>query len=417
MQEKSIQAKMMNLKEILETKISIPAYKRSYVWGKKEVEALLEEILGAFEKRIPLYVGSLVFCQNEIGYEVVDGVQRIGTFVLLFEVLGILGLREGCGFMSQSTEKVQENKNWIALWLEANSNEALEFGKYVLENIQFSCTFLYSLDECFTLFDDLNSKGKKYETYELIKIYHLGKMSERGDRELIESYAKRFDEIAQRAGGARIRKLFYELLSLARMWIKNKSSECIRETSGAKKEEFEKEVFEEFCPKIDKRFEMFNSLSTQDMGILRDFGEGRGFFEYLFYFDSLLDRVEAMIVWRELREGDEGLCKYLRFIYEMMMLIYLDKFRDGNLEVAHLWIFRVVYSLVLQKEKITRESARDWGKRLLAILYHSGSEREFISRIAKVIAPQKEKITKPKLYKIAKAQREQYAILKFGREL
>lgn len=398
------------LKNIFEKNISIPLYKRNYEWREKEVGEMLECVIEGFRSKRDLYLGTLIFFQCEDRCEVVDGVQRLGT---LFLILEILGLENDFGRL-RIEEEVRER---IKKFVDEKISKQAGITEYMKKNIEFSCVYCNSLDECFALFDDLNSKGKKYETYELIKIYHLGKMSERGDGGFVESYAKRFDEITQRARGARIRKLFYELLSLARMWIRNKSSECIRETSGVKKEEFEREVFEEFCPKIDKRFEMFNSFSTQDMGILRDFGEGRGFFEYLFYFDSLLDRVEAMPIWRELREGDEELCKYLRFVYEMMMLIYLDKFRDGNLEVAHLWIFRVVYSLVLQKEKITRESARDWGKRLLAILYHSGGERELISRIAKVIAPQKEKITKAKFYKIAKTQREQYAIPKFGREL
>lgn len=404
------EVKALKLKEVLKSAITIPYYHRGYEWREGEVEEMIDIVIEGFERVEPLYMGTLVFYECNDRCEVVDGVQRLST---LFLILETLGLENDFGRLRVE----EETRERIKKFIDEKINKQARITEYMKENIEFSCVYCNSLDECFALFDDLNSKGKKYETYELIKIYHLGKMSERGDGGFVESYAKRFDEIAQRAGGARIRKLFYELLSLARMWIRNKSSECIRETGGVKKEEFEREVFEEFCPKIDKRFEMFNSFSTQDMGILRDFGEGRGFFEYLFYFDSLLDKVEAMSIWMELREGDEELCKHLRFVYEMMMLIYLDKFRDGNLEVAHLWIFRVVYSLVLQKEKITRESARDWGKRLLAILYHSGSEREFISRIAKVIAPQKEKITKAKLYKIAKTQRERCAIPNFGREL
>lgn len=404
------EVKALKLKEVLKSAIAIPYYHRGYEWREGEVEEMIDIVIEGAKRVEPLYMGTLVLYECDGRCEVVDGVQRLST---LFLILETFGLENDFGRL-RIEEEVRER---IKKFVDEKISKQAGITEYMKENIEFSCVYCNSLDDCFALFDDLNSKGKKYETYELIKIYHLGKMSERGDGGFVESYAKRFDEIAQRARGARIRKLFYELLSLARMWIRNKSSECIRETSGAKKEEFEREVFEEFCPKIDKRFEMFNSFSTQDMGILRDFGEGRGFFEYLFYFDSLLDRVEVMPVWRELREGDGELCKYLRFVYEMMMLIYLDKFRDGNLEVAHLWIFRVVYSLVLQKEKITRESARDWGKRLLVILYHSGSEREFISRIAKVITPQKEKITKAKLYKIAKTQRERYAIPNFGREL
>lgn len=404
------EVKALKLKELLKSAITIPYYHRGYEWREGEVEEMIESVIEGFKRVEPVYMGTLVFYGCDGRCEVVDGVQRLSTLFLILETLGVENDFGGLRIEEETRKRIKK-------FIDEKISKQAGIAEYMKENIEFSCVYCNSLDECFALFDDLNSRGKKYETYELIKIYHLGKMREKGDGGFVESYAKRFDEIAQRARGARIRKLFYELLSLARMWIRNKSSECIRETSGAKKEEFEREVFEEFCPKIDKRFEMFNSFSIQDMGVLRDFGEGRGFFEYLFYFDSLLDKVEAMTVWRELREGDEELCKYLRFVYEMMMLIYLDKFRDGNLEVAHLWIFRVVYSLVLQKEKITRESARDWGKRLLAILYHSGSEREFISRIAKVIAPQKEKITKAKLYKIAKTQRERYAIPKFGREL
>lgn len=398
------------LKDIFEKNISIPLYQRDYEWREKEVGEMLESVIESFRSKRALYLGTLVFFQCEDRCEIIDGQQRLGT---LFLILEILGIENGFGELRADVSVQEKIKNFI----NKKIKEERGIEKYITKNIEFSCVYCTSLDECFTLFDDINSKGKKYETYELIKTYHLGKMSERGERELIDIYAKKFDEIAQRARGARIRKLFYELLSLARMWVRDKSSKCVREKSGVKREVFERWVFEEFCPKIDRKFEMFDPHSSQDMGILRDFGESRGFFEYLFYFDSLLDRVEAMPIWRELRVNDERLCKYLRFVYEMMMLVYLDKFRKSNLAIAHLWIFRCVYSLLLQ-QKITRSSARDWGKELLAILYHSGSEREAIFRLSKKIESnkKKEKLKNKELYTIKAKEREQYHIPKFGGE-
>ncbi|RDU70293.1 DUF262 domain-containing protein [Helicobacter brantae] len=382
----------LSLREIFELKIFIPPYKQDYVWREKVCKELLEDIFSGFEGK--MYMGSLEFLKCEDGCEIIDGLQRLGTLSLILKTLGI---ESGFGELGVEEEKIKK-------FISEKLREKVGIGECIMKNLEFCCVFYDSDDEC-PSFD--KKQSKEQEAYERIKIYHLGKMIEKNEGE-IENYSKKFDEIVQRADGRRGRKLFYELLSLGRVWIRDKSSERVRGDEG-----FSEWVYQEFCPNIGKEFERFRAVSYQDMGILRDFGEGRGFFEYLFYFDSLLDKVEEMSIWRELKKHS----KYLRFIYELMMLVYLDKFRESNLAIAHLWIFRCVYSLPLQ-QKITRSSARDWGKELLAILYHSGSEREAIFRLSKKIESnkKKEKLKNKELYTIKTKEREQYHIPKFGGE-
>lgn len=382
----------LSLREILELKIFIPLYKQDYVWREEVCRDLLEDIFSGFESK--MYMGSLEFLEYEDRYEIVDGLQRLGTLSLILETFGI---ESGFGELGVEKEKI---KNFISESL----REKEGIGECIMQNLEFCCVFYSSADEC-PSFD--KKQSKEQEAYERIKIYHLGKMIEKSEGE-IENYSKKFDEIVQRADGRRGRKLFYELLSLGRVWIRDRSSERVRGDRG-----FNEWVYQEFCPSIGKEFESFRADSYQDVGILRDFGEGRGFFEYLFYFNSLLDEAEEMSIWRDLKKHSD----YLRFVYELMMLVYLDKFREGNLAIAHLWIFRCVYSLLLQ-QKITRSSARDWGKELLAILYHSGSEREAIFRLFRKIESnkKKEKLKNKELYTIKTKERGQYHIPKFGGE-
>lgn len=386
----------LSLREIFELNISIPLYKQDYAWREEVCKGLLEDILNGYEGK--MYMGNLEFLECENRYEIIDGLQRLGTLSLILETLEIES-----GFAKLG---VEEGKERIKGFISEKLKEKEGIGECIVQNLEFCCVFYSSADEC-PSFD--KKQSKEQEAYERIKIYHLGKMIESGEGELIEDYSKEFDVIVQKAESRRGRKLFYELLSLGREWIRDKESERVRGDKG-----FNEWVYQEFCPRIGKEFEGFGANSHQDMGILRDFKEGRGFFEYLFYFNSLLDEVEKMSIWRELREHS----KYLRFVYELMMLVYLDKFRESNLEVAHLWIFRCVYSLLLQQKIITRSSARDWGKELLAILYHSGSEREAIFRLSKKIESKKkkEKLKNNEFYKIKAQEREQYHIPKFGGE-
>ncbi|GAA7163405.1 DUF262 domain-containing protein [Helicobacter pylori] len=73
----------------------IPIYQRPYQWGKEQCEELLNDLFENYEdcRENDYFCGSLVFIQSDEGnktYDIVDGQQRLSTFILLAKVLATL---------------------------------------------------------------------------------------------------------------------------------------------------------------------------------------------------------------------------------------------------------------------------------------------------------------------------------------
>ncbi|RVZ81951.1 DUF262 domain-containing protein [Helicobacter pylori] len=103
MANESIKGEACQLKGILATEFDsyyqIPIYQRPYQWTEENCEKLLDDLLSSYEyyKESDYFCGSLVLiaigtdsATNATTYDVVDGQQRLSTFILLAKVLATL---------------------------------------------------------------------------------------------------------------------------------------------------------------------------------------------------------------------------------------------------------------------------------------------------------------------------------------
>ncbi len=103
MANESIEGKAYQLKDILATELSayyqIPTYQRPYQWTEENCEKLLDDLLSSYEcyKESDYFCGSLVLIAiskdsetNATTYDIVDGQQRLSTFILLAKVLATI---------------------------------------------------------------------------------------------------------------------------------------------------------------------------------------------------------------------------------------------------------------------------------------------------------------------------------------
>ncbi|GAA7568938.1 DUF262 domain-containing protein [Helicobacter pylori] len=98
MANESIEGEAYQLKDILATELSayyqIPTYQRPYQWGKEQCEELLNDLFENYEDHgeDDYFCGSLVFIQpnKDNKTDIVDGQQRLSTFILLAKVLATL---------------------------------------------------------------------------------------------------------------------------------------------------------------------------------------------------------------------------------------------------------------------------------------------------------------------------------------
>ncbi|GHR09984.1 hypothetical protein VN1247_00420 [Helicobacter pylori] len=153
MANESIEGKAYQLKDILATEFEayyqIPIYQRPYQWTEENCEKLLDDLLSSYEcyKESDYFCGSLVLIAiskdsetNATTYDIVDGQQRLSTFILLAKVLATLydkDLNENCktsrGFLEKSLGDTDGEKrkrltfNTIGLNAEKDFQNALDF--------------------------------------------------------------------------------------------------------------------------------------------------------------------------------------------------------------------------------------------------------------------------------------------------
>ncbi|MGT0106725.1 DUF262 domain-containing protein [Helicobacter pylori] len=153
MVSKSIEGEAYQLKDILATELSayyqIPIYQRPYQWTEENCEKLLDDLLSSYEyyKESDYFCGSLVLIAiskdsetNATTYDIVDGQQRLSTFILLAKVLATLydkDFNENCktsrGFLEKSLGDTDGEKrkrlifDTIGLNAEKDFQNALDF--------------------------------------------------------------------------------------------------------------------------------------------------------------------------------------------------------------------------------------------------------------------------------------------------
>ncbi len=164
MANESIDGEAYQLKDILATEFGayyqIPIYQRPYQWTEENCKKLLDDLLSSYEcyKESDYFCGSLVLiaigtdsATNAKTYDVVDGQQRLSTFILLAKVLATL-------YSERLTEKSQEylQESW--------SDRHEDGGKKKRKRLDFDLVGSNAkkdFQEALDFFDDLDaSKGK-----------------------------------------------------------------------------------------------------------------------------------------------------------------------------------------------------------------------------------------------------------------
>lgn len=182
-----------NVAEIPFRSLQIPFYQRSYRWGLKQVNQLINDVIEfsdntASSKDVSYRLGSVVLHKNDI----VDGQQRLVTLSLLLYSMWInprIRKNVECngevgGFISALIDfwnrisykdpvafaNVSLN---LELIKERESELSSEFFMTVLNKCQFVVIILPTSSEAFQFFDSQNARGKDLEAHDLLKAFHL----------------------------------------------------------------------------------------------------------------------------------------------------------------------------------------------------------------------------------------------------
>ncbi|WRA98169.1 DUF262 domain-containing protein [Helicobacter pylori] len=247
------------LKDILATALvsyyQIPDYQRPYQWTEKNCEKLLDDLFSSYEyyKESGYFCGSLVLIvintdseTNAETYDIVDGQQRLSTFILLAKVLATLydkdlnptsrellekslgdidgekrerlhfnamGLNAKDDFVyalehfndSQASKNKNNKNNYLknAICLkdylkEKEIEDINDFIKWLYFKVVFIKTTCPNVSMALRIFSVLNARGLPLHAIDVFKVELLKKLAEKKDQ---EEFVSRWSALHQKCSG------------------------------------------------------------------------------------------------------------------------------------------------------------------------------------------------------------------------
>ena len=186
------EARILSVEELLKLDLVIPSYQRPYKWTEKNIRELILDIQKGIEdaKKYPNFkyrVGTVILYQENDTkpYEIVDGQQRILSFLLLKLCLNP---DFTCSLLSATfSDKVtlgnlHSNSDRIREWCSSVDDGVKEaFDKALSEVLEVVVLTVNELSEAFQLFDSQNTRGRELYPHDLLKAYHLREIHDKYD--------------------------------------------------------------------------------------------------------------------------------------------------------------------------------------------------------------------------------------------
>ena len=189
------EARILSVEELLKLDLVIPSYQRPYKWTEKNIRELILDIQKGIEdaKKYPNFkyrVGTVILYQENDTkpYEIVDGQQRILSFLLLKLCLNPDFACSPCSLLSATfSDKVtlgnlHSNSDRIREWCSSVDDGVKEaFDKALSEVLEVVVLTVNELSEAFQLFDSQNTRGRELYPHDLLKAYHLREIHDKYD--------------------------------------------------------------------------------------------------------------------------------------------------------------------------------------------------------------------------------------------
>ena len=405
----------ITLSDLFKNNLAIPDFQRPYEWGERLVLKLFQDIENHFFLREEMknnvsdfYLGSVLLNKKDNeNLEIIDGQQRLTTFLILDYLIDPINcILKKNSFMFHSNISV---KNIIAVKkvIEIYKGQ-FEFSRKVvyediIEKIRLNVIITTDEQKAFQFFDSLNSKGKKLDTINILKSYHLRELKD--EDELQKKLATNFDSLNAIVESVKFKKhKIYSLDNFVSLlwvkhnyWTKGNFSPINKGTIALHLRDNSKSLI-----KNAKSIKLFPSIRNmrntevtmgEDKSIYKSIYEeiigsnkviefnpmlpvqkGLGFFLSLeklhHYFDILFIRSE----FKKL-EGITNLVKssfndYFLHLYYLVVLGYYVKFEDDRLEEFAFEIEQILGNKFLNLQSVRRESPGKFMREEFNVLQH-----------------------------------------------
>ena len=375
--------------------LSIPPYQRPYKWTSINISQLFDDIVIHSDKSA-YRLGTIVLHQapeEPDKKNIVDGQQR--TITIILAVRALLAERAAelqRDDLRKQLEDLQDKminplfpSNISKVNIHSNYFEILRYVSragftenhidFFLNKCQFVTFTLTEISEAFQFFDSQNARGRDLEPHDLLKAFHLREFSD-ADEPVKAITVSTWEETETE----QLSELFSQYLFRIRNWSKGKSARYfgkedtplfkgVNFDSMAKKYPYMEplRMAHYYADHYNQNLERNITDHTQPFPFQLDqiIINGRRFFEMITHyltrvsrisdlkttqFDGFTSRVLAAIDTYEGRHrtGD----RYVRSIFDCLLIYYIDKFGMDGLSRAIEKIFIWAYSLRMKMEVV-----------------------------------------------------------------
>lgn len=175
--------KVSSINKLLGMQLVVPDYQRPYKWTHKNITDLILDTQKSIEEsrkytNFKYRVGTVILHKNNKNeYEIVDGQQRILSFLLLKLYLepefkcNLLKIK----ILNKITQKnLHDNYTTIREWFSSfDYTEKAIFNNALKDILEVVVITVDKIDEAFQLFDSQNTRGRALYPHDLLKAYHL----------------------------------------------------------------------------------------------------------------------------------------------------------------------------------------------------------------------------------------------------
>ena len=353
-------------KKTIRGKLTIPVYQRPYLWGAREVDRLVDDIVTHRKAKTSqdypqYYLGTIILQQSSDGHlNIIDGQQRVITMALIQAENG-LPIPDLCITSPISIERIKNNVAYIRqyerdLLCQINPNE-----------INITLVITRREDDAYTFFETQNTGGVRLNGVDIIKAHHLRAIPVQGGRQ--DTYAHTWE--AQRS----LPELVVLLLK-ARRWnllrwqqvppekdLKGIKTAIISDFSEAVKPDGPSVGYLHVISQQNQRFQ----LPAVTFAIRQPLNSGANFIDYLQAFGQVYHRLfredsdpdipdEYYTFRKEIIDVIDGTA-FLRDFFQISMLCYVSRFGFEHIWETALWLFRYTYAPRLINKRTVREDS------------------------------------------------------------
>jgi hypothetical protein len=430
--------KIISVRELLlDSSLTIPQYQRPYKWTGKNINQLFTDI-ATHKDKSSYRLGTIVFHQEGDRKNIVDGQQR--TITLLLAIRALIALRrdkldrKDLKEQLSALEKAMVNPKFTSAISKANiHNNYLEISRIVdrsdftEEHIDFllnKCevvTFaLNDVSEAFQFFDSQNARGRDLEPHDLLKAFHLREFSAVDEPLKVRTVAS-----WENTETEELAALFSEYLYRIRNWSKGASARYFGKEDtvlfkGVNLETVAPYPYVEQLRMAHHFVDHHNGQHERQIdGRSLDFPfhldqiviNGRRFFEMTAHYHEMVTRFkrsdsDSQFTSSEKLDGFAGRImetintydgrkrtgdRYVRTIFDCLLIYYIDKFGHVEISRAIEKIFVWAYSLRLKMQVVQLASMDNYvlDHNLFKLIKEATRPGDFINYSLPVLAEKK----------------------------